>query len=414
MPSDFPHIRYLCLVREVYRLRRIGAAAEVVHLSQPAATQALARVEEMLGVDLFERRPKGMIPTETGHLFERRLLRMLEHLRAGDSLARKKAARRDGSNAQRGEFFRFCSPVQLRALLAVWKSGSFNQAAQELGVSQPAVHRATRELGSLSGLTLFDQTRGGVVLTPAAEAFAHQVLLAQSEFRQAAYEINEFLGRDVTRINLGSMPLSRSSIVPAAIDTLLQEVGPGVQVNCVDARYHALLRDLRFGDLDVLIGALRHPNPAEDVEQEPLFEDQLAVVASPGHPLTGATGLTLEDTLVYPWIAPPMDTPSGSYLFETMRIQDRPDTPVRIVSSSLILLRGLLARGNYISIASKRQIEVDVRLGSLAVLPIDLPDSGRMIGLTIRAGWSPTPVQKRFLDILRYEARKEVPELTAE
>lgn len=401
---ELPHIRYLYVIREVYRHRRISAAADAVHLSQPAATQSLARVEERLGVQLFNRLPGGMVPTEAGEIFERRLNRILEHLRRGDSLARKKAAR-GGKEKPRRSFHKFCSPVQIRALLAISKAGSFNQAARELGVSQPGVHRAARELASLSGLELFDQTRGGVVLTAAADVFVHQVRLAVSEFQQAVFEINEYLGQDTTRINIGSMPLSRTTILPAAIDELLNENRAGAQINCVDARYHTLLRDLRFGELDFLIGALRSPKPADDIEQEELFIDDLAIVAAPDHPLAERSQITLKDTLAYPWVAPPQATPSGTYLFENLRIQDLPDTPVRIVSSSLVLLRGLLSRGNYISIASQRQIEAEEELGQLVRLPIDLPGSERSIGLTTRSGWTPTPIQQRFMDIIRRRSR---------
>ena len=397
---ELPHIRYLGVVREVFRLRRIGAAAEVVHLSQPAATQAVARVEEILGVALFDRRPKGMYSTDAGAIFERRLLRILEHLRIGDSQARRKAARTHGRGANK-PFYTYCTPVQLRALLAISRAGSFTQAAHDLGVKQPGIHRAARDLSALAGFDLFEQTRGGVVLTGAAETFAQQVRLAISEFRQAIYEINELTGRDVTSINIGSLPLSRTAILPAAIDELINKVGPTVQVNCVDARYDSLLRDLRFGELDVLIGALRFPPPAVEIEQEELFVDRLAIVAAPGHPLAGKSGVTLEDAIAFPWVAPPKTTPTGTYLFETLKIQDRPNTPVRTVSSSMVLLRGLLARGNYVSIASVRQIEVDEQMGTMVQLPIELPDSERAIGLTFRKDWSATPVQSRFLDIIR-------------
>ncbi|NIZ62377.1 LysR family transcriptional regulator [Sedimentitalea sp. CY04] len=405
MPS-LPQIRYLYVVHEIYRHRRISAAADIVHVSQPAATQSLARVEEALGEKLFNRQPKGMLPTKVGELFEGRLARILEHLRRGESLARKKAARKSNQTSRQA-FHKFCSPVQLRALIAIEKTGSFSQAATELGVSQPGVHRAIRELASLSGLPLLDQTRGGVELTAPAEVFAHQVRLAMSEFQQAIFEINEHLGRDVTRINLGSLPLSRTTVLPAAIDELLSQAGVSVQINCVDARYHALLRDLRFGDLDFLLGALRHPQPANDVVQEELFVDRLAVVVGPDHPLIKKKDVTLEDTLSFPWIAPPKETPSGAYLSDRLRIQDMPQTPVRIVSSSMGLLRGLLLRGDYISIASKRQIEIEEQHSTLVQLPIDLPESERAIGLTFRAGWAPTPVQQRFIEIIRSTAANE-------
>lgn len=129
--------------------------------------------------------------------------------------------------------------------------------------------------------------------------------------------------------------------------------------------------------------------------------DRLAVVAAPGHPLARKAEPSLRDTLEFPWIAPPKSTPSGTYLFETLRIQELANTPVQAVSSSLVLLRGLVARGNYVSIASRLQVEVDEQMGALVCLPVDLPGSERAIGLTFRKGWAPTPVQKRFLDIIR-------------
>lgn len=98
---ELPHIRYLFVVREVFRLRRIGAAADVVHLSQPAATQALSRIEALLGVTLFDRRPSGMYPTDAGNFFESRLQRILDHLQLGDRQARRKAGRKEGSGANK-------------------------------------------------------------------------------------------------------------------------------------------------------------------------------------------------------------------------------------------------------------------------------------------------------------------------
>jgi len=190
--NELPHIRYLYVVKEVFQYGRISIAADIVHISQPAATQSLARVEELLKVRLFERLPKGMVPTEVGTIFERRLVRILEHLRRGDSLACKKAIRRKDGKLP-SSFHRHCSPVQLRTLLAIAKTGSINQAAHEMSVSQPGVHPAMRDLAALSGFRLFEETTGGIKLTPSAEVFVHQLRLAVNEFQQAFFEINELL-----------------------------------------------------------------------------------------------------------------------------------------------------------------------------------------------------------------------------
>ena len=149
------------------------------------------------------------------------------------------------------------------------------------------------------------------------------------------------------------------------------------------------------------------PPPADDVIQETLFQDPLSIVVGANHPLLKRKSPSLKDTLNYPWIAPPRATPTGTYLYDTLKIPEAANTPVRIVSSSLILLRGLMMQKDYITIMSSKQIEVEHDQGLLFPLPIELKDSARSIGLTFRIGWKPTATQNRFIDLIRDEFRND-------
>lgn len=380
----------------------ISAAAHRIHLSQPAVTQAIAGLEARFGARLLERRPEGMFPTPEGEVLLTRVRRLFDTLADGAARAIRLAARRDGRPVP--GFHTRVTAAQLRALVTIREAGNFSLAARMLGISQPSIHRAGRDLEKLSGLRLFLPGRGGIELTPQAEAFARAVKLAEAELAQGLDELTRLRGQDATRIAVGSMPLSRTEILPAACDALLKAV-EGAQIRCVDAPYGELLRALRYGDLDVLIGALRDPLPTDDVVQEPLLEDTLAVMARPGHPLAGRAGLDLEDALAYPWIAPPKETPAGSYLFRTLGIGRMDATPVRVVSSSMVLVRAMLGRGDYLTVLSPRQAAVEVAQGLMVPLDLPLPGSARWIGLTTRAGWMPTPTQARFLDLIRDAAR---------
>lgn len=69
--------------------RSFHKAAEVVHLTQPAVTKAVAGLEEMLGVKLFDRRAHGVEPTVHGLSFAPRAVAVFEELRrAAQDLAR--------------------------------------------------------------------------------------------------------------------------------------------------------------------------------------------------------------------------------------------------------------------------------------------------------------------------------------
>ena len=387
---------------EVAEQQGISAAAERVHLSQPAVTQAIAGLERVLEIALFERRPEGMFTTEIGAAFLVRVQRVFKHLEQGAEQACRVAGRRE--NKPTNGFQSRVTAAQLRALVAIWENGSFSLAARDIGLSQPSIHRAGRDLEKLSGMTLFSTTRKGIELTSEAEVFARAVKLAAAELRQGYAEVGRLKGLDIMHIVVGSMPLSRTSILPEAIHGLLQG-GGAIQVRTVDGPYSELLRGLRHGDLDVLIGAMRHPVPADDIIQEVLFEDALAIVVAPDHPLAKRQNLTLADTLLYPWIAPPKTTPAGSYLHGLLGISELEQTPVRIVSSSLVLLRGLLGRGDYVTIISLNQAAIECAQGLMIPLDIALPDSVRPIGLTYRKGWSPTPTQMRFFDLIRAAAK---------
>lgn len=401
MKNEFPNIRHMRVFIEVARSNSVSVAAKKCHLSQPAATQALSSLEASLGTTLLVRRRNLFTLSPSGKAFERRAQTALKHLQNGANIAARIAG---GPTNQSTPFDRFVTAAQLRNLIAIANHGSFTVAARQLGLSQPTLHRAARSLEAISGIALFSARASGVTLTPAAEALVLGAKLAKAEIRQGIEEISHETGENKGTIVLGSLPLARTKIVPKAIHAMIRET-ENVQVRVVDGRYPELLRSLREGDLDCLIGALRFPPPADDVEQTTLFNDALAIVAHPSHPLVQRQNLTIEDTIEFPWIAPPKETPAGQYLFNTLRIHERAQTPIRAISSSLATLRGLLTEGNYVSIVSRHQISVDEELNMIAVLDIPLNGHFREIGLTHRVNWRPTKMQTKFIDFLHQYSR---------
>jgi DNA-binding transcriptional LysR family regulator len=73
----------------------------------------------------------------------------------------------------------------LRSLVAVVETGSLNQAAQRLGMTQPSISRHMRELERLVGETLFDRRPGGLAPTARAQALYQSVRGMQDQVRQA-------------------------------------------------------------------------------------------------------------------------------------------------------------------------------------------------------------------------------------
>ena len=60
------NIQQLQYVLAAYELGSFTAAAEALHLAQPSVSEQVRRLEDELGVQLFRRVGRGLVPTEAG------------------------------------------------------------------------------------------------------------------------------------------------------------------------------------------------------------------------------------------------------------------------------------------------------------------------------------------------------------
>ena len=400
MAPNLRHLRAFCVVAAHQSISR---ASEEVFLSQPAITQAIAKIEQALEMELFTRRTDGVFITEAGKLFLVRAQRVQEFIRTGIKEARRISQIKSGEGFDHLD--QLVSGVQLRALIAIAKTGNFSLAAKHVGISQPSLYRAARDLERLSGMTLFRKTGQGIELTPAAKICARYAKLAFAELTQGYMEIEEYKGNDSGRIVVGTMPLARTYILPTAINRVLEKRS-GVQISVIDGRYEDLLHGLRYSEIDILIGALRNPPPIDDVVEEAVFEDELALFVRADHPLTKKKKIAIDELAGYPWITPREGSPTRTKFEELFSARQLPLPSSLIEASSLVLIRGLLTGSDRITILSAHQTRHEQEQGLLVQLPFDLGDTRRPIGLTTRQDWHPTTTQAELVEALRTAGRK--------
>lgn len=76
-PLPLLKLSHLRLVAAIAQHGQIQMAAQALTLTQPAASRTLAEIEKIVGGPLFERHPRGMVPTPLGAIFVRRARTML-------------------------------------------------------------------------------------------------------------------------------------------------------------------------------------------------------------------------------------------------------------------------------------------------------------------------------------------------
>ena len=388
-PFDL-NIRHLRAISAIVRHGSMSAAAEAVSLSQPALTQGLAKLERQLGTTLFERRPDGMAATQDGQSASTRVDAALHHLAS----AARAVARGGTRSFARPELL--MTATQLRAFLAVADAGSFVGAADATSLSQPAVHRAVRDLEQLCATPLLERRGRGVALSPSGVKLARGIRLARNELAALIAETSaepEGGGSVV----VGAMPLCRALILPAAINRFTRDY-PGTMIDVVEGSWRELVDPLRDGVLDLMIGALR-PTAPPDCVQVPLLVDRLAVIGRAGHPLADIADPSLDELARYPWIVGQPGTPLRLQWEELFAGRPRPRAPIEC--GSVMVIRGVLADGDFLTLLSPDQVALEVERGLLTTIGPRLEHSTRTIGITTRDHWRPTLPQARFLELLQ-------------
>ncbi|RDS82806.1 LysR family transcriptional regulator [Dyella monticola] len=388
------NLRHLDALSAIGRAGSMSSAASQVSLSQPALTQAIGKVEAMAGARLFERQPGGMVPTAAGRAMIIRVERALRYLTQGVRLVRRSARLAPVTHIERR-----VTMAQLRALIAVENTSSYALAATQTGLSQPAVHRAVRDLQTFLGTALLIRVGRAVRPTDVASRFVRFARLMLSELRTGMDEVAAMDAGDGGRIRVGTLPMARAVFLPELLGQFAA-AHPAASVEVREAPYDELLHALRHGDIDLLVGgAWRDPSPANDVVQEKLFYDQLAIVGNATHPLRNKKRPTAADLLRFPWVIPAHGVPMRSNwerMFHALGVES--PTPT-IECSSVLVTRGLMLKGDWLTLMSRDQFLFERAAGALTEIGSPGEALRRLIALTRRGDWRPTPLQAHFVDM---------------
>lgn len=400
--AELPNIRHLRAFAALAATGSLTRAAEQVHLSQPAVTQALSKLERIFGGALFERRRSGAELTERGETVLACIKRGLDLIKeAEQKLVKTKRNTQNGDTA----LARHMTIANLTALSALARAGSFSAAARLLNLSEPAVHRAARHLENITELSLFRARPSGLSLTQNGNMLAIYANLILKEFASAHDEVLALEGRFEGTITIGTLPLVRARVIPRAVVDMTTRY-PKVTVSLREGSFDALITALAMGEIDILVGALREDFSHPGLEQRALFHDGLSIVARAGHPLCTKKKITAKHLAAYPWVVQRPNTPTRVYFDRAVAAQKiSVDHSGIIETGSVVALRGVLLLSDRLAIISRTQISYEEKAGLLKVLPFQLTGTTRPIGMTTRSGWHPTTLQKHFVQALEQAAQ---------
>ncbi len=229
----------------------------------------------------------------------------------------------------------------LKILIALDEHRNLARVADRFHVTPPAISKALRELERELDAKLFDRGPRGVTPTMLGACMIRHAQTVMAELANASSELRALRSGLLGNVALGVLPAAAPLLAPLGI-ARLKERAPFVTVLLREGTIDALLPDLHFGKLDLVVGTVPLSHLASGLSIEVLDQDETVVaVTRNGHPLQRRRSIQLERLLDYPWIIPPAGTSMGES-FRQFIVKRRIEMPRDRVESGSIVANGML------------------------------------------------------------------------
>src|SRR5438067_1542115 len=289
---------------------------------------------------------------------------------------------------------------QLAAFCAVVERKSFSQAAERLGVTQPAVSLQVRSLEKRLGRQLLDRSGRRVEPTEAGLALYRgaQRLLALED--QLLEELEAGEGGELGgTLEVGASTGPGSTVVPVLLCEF-QRRNPGVAVSLSISDTQSVVD--RVADRELELGVVGAARRHRGVVFEPFFRDEVVLACPPDHRFAGRT-ISLDDLREEPLVVMQEGAGVRQVIEDELR---RAGTRLRDLEPRLQLglqesARSAVTAGHGITFISRLAVEADLAAGVIATARVRGLDPVREILLARASGRSETRAARAFVAFAR-------------
>ena len=289
---------------------------------------------------------------------------------------------------------------QLAAFCAVVERKSFSQAAERLGVTQPAVSLQIRSLEQRLGRQLLDRSGRRVEPTEAGlrlYASAQRLLALEEQLLEELAADDE--GTITGTLELGASTGPGGTVVPVLLCEF-QECHPDVRVRLSVSDTQTVVDQVADRELELgIVGAGRRHR---GVVFEPFFRDEVVLACPPRHSFAGKT-VSLAQLRSEPLIVMQEGAGVRQVIEDELRKAGTRlrDLDVRLELGLQESVRSAVIAGHGVTFISRLAIEADLAAGRVATARVRGLDPVREIFLARASGRSETRAARAFLAFAR-------------
>lgn len=289
-------------------------------------------------------------------------------------------------------------PRHLAQLSVVVEAGSFQSAADRIGVTQPALSRNMRTLEARLNAPLFRREGRRSIPNALGLRLARNGLAIRLAEEEASVVADQTSKGATGELRIGAPPIVAGRFLTDVLAVFLRD-NPECSVELRTGLVHELRAMLERGQIDLVLGPRSLADPADGLGFRHLIDDRVGILCRTAHPLTRRATIMVSDLEAQAWLA----HSRGSLL--------RQQTEEALVASGLHTVRTVCETDSIRSVLEliantdlittmPRATTAPYLEDELVFLPFDHPQFHRPLGVIRRSGQMESGVQRQFLNAL--------------
>jgi DNA-binding transcriptional LysR family regulator len=301
----------------------------------------------------------------------------------------------------------------LHVFSTVVERGSMAKAAQQLGVTQPAVSEVIGNLEHALGVRLLDRSTKGIEPTIYGDVLLRRSVTVFDELKQSIRDIEFLSDPAVGDLRVGFTDAFSASILP---DTLMrfsrQYPHVAVHLDDVSARTNEApgpgLRERKYDCvLQRLFMQFSAEHTVDDLNVEMLFENKFVVMAGAANTRwADHRKIDLAELVNEPWILPPPNTWDHESVTGAFRARGLQAPSASFFTTSISLRTRLVCSGPYLTaIASSVIRRLQAEGSAVTTLPVEFAAPSWAAAIVTLKNRTLGPAAERFIACARDVAK---------
>ena len=284
---------------------------------------------------------------------------------------------------------------QLKAFLALARTLNYVNAAAELYLSQSALSITIKTLEEELGGKLFKRNTRRVEMTAEGRSLIPYAKRLLANWEDMEKDVKQRFKLNRGTLNIASMPFATHAVLPAVIHEFAER-HPNISFSIHDVPNEKIIENVQDGIFE--IGICFQPEFCEQLNFQPLFQEDFIAIVPKNHPFANSQQVTWHELCASPFIT--LQNPSIiRHVVEKKCLENNTVLDLKVECHQISSLSHFVANGMGVSVIP-RQFQKCIDLKQIAVLEILDVNVQLQLGIIYKKDFQLSNISSEFIDMI--------------